>query len=48
MKNKCKPVYNHKTMKWECSKCKVTMKNVAEIRECNDITNLFGGLFNKK
>ncbi len=45
---KCKPIYDPKQMKWICSKCKVVLSSVAEIRECNDITNLFGGLFKNK
>lgn len=48
MKNKCTPKYNPKTFKWECSKCGVVMQSVAEIRECNAVENLFGGLFKKK
>lgn len=49
MKNKkCKPYYDSKQNKWVCSVCKVAMSSVAQVRECNDITNLFGGLFKKK
>lgn len=48
MKSKCRPAYNPKTMKWECYKCGVVMQSVAEIRECNHIMNLFGGIFKKK
>lgn len=48
MKNKiCKPMYDPKQNKWVCSACKVVMSSVVEIRECNDVTNLFGGLFKK-
>lgn len=49
MKNKiCKPMYDPKQNKWVCSACKVVMPSVAQIRECNDIMNLFGGLFKNK
>lgn len=45
---KCKPIYDPKQNKWICSKCRVPLKSVAEIRECDEITNLFGGLFKNK
>jgi len=47
VKNKCKPMYDPKQNKWVCSVCKVVMSSVAQVRECNDITNLFGGIFKK-
>jgi hypothetical protein len=42
---KCTPQWSKEKINWECEKCKITMKSITQVKQCETLENPFKSIF---